>query len=264
MKIRQRQNQMKIIRKSLYKKSKGQEAYPRYLVHDLTDVESGIILKTNASIASGKAEREISLQQLAAVRFQHPQIYIKTLSGDKAYGTPDYLACLFSQDIIPLISLRDYNLEEVPTWKRETNNPEWQRKRQEKGEKVKTKNKAKQIQLEGKYRDIQKKRVQCEHNFAESKTVHGMDQAKGRGLDRMQEQALFTAIVQNLKKLSRFKGIRPKTGISACAETEIRVEECHQSHHNHSIFHLFQEIREKLTEKFTFLMDKNTSFSPVF
>ncbi|HSH24506.1 MAG TPA: transposase, partial [Massilibacterium sp.] len=127
----------------LYKKSKGQEAYPRYLVHNLTDVESGIILKTNASIASGKAEREISLQQLAAVRFQHPQIDIQTLSGDKAYGPPDYLACLFSQGIIPLVSLRDYNLEELPTWKRETNNPQWQRKRQEKFEKIKTKNKAK-------------------------------------------------------------------------------------------------------------------------
>ncbi|QKY70860.1 hypothetical protein [Lentibacillus sp. CBA3610] len=42
------------------KKSKGQEAYPRFLVHDLIDVESGIILKTDASIASVQLKREIS------------------------------------------------------------------------------------------------------------------------------------------------------------------------------------------------------------
>jgi len=70
----------------LYKTSKGQEAYPRFLVHDLIDVVPGIILKTDASVASGTAEREISQQQLNAVRFQHPQIHIRTLSGDKAYG----------------------------------------------------------------------------------------------------------------------------------------------------------------------------------
>ncbi|QKY69703.1 hypothetical protein Len3610_08920 [Lentibacillus sp. CBA3610] len=73
-------------------------------MHDLIDVESGIILKTDASIASGTAEREISQQQLNAVRFQHPQIQIRTLSGDKAYGTPAYLAYLISQGIIPLIA----------------------------------------------------------------------------------------------------------------------------------------------------------------
>ncbi|WP_176447638.1 hypothetical protein [Lentibacillus sp. CBA3610] len=61
-------------------------------------------MKTDASIASGTAEREISQQQLNAVRFQHPQIQIRTLSGDKAYGTPAYLAYLISQGIIPLIA----------------------------------------------------------------------------------------------------------------------------------------------------------------
>lgn len=79
----------------LYKKSKGQEAHPRYLVHNL-----------------------------AAVRFQHPQTHIQTLSGDKAYGTPAYLAYLISQCIILLVSLRNHELEEIPTWQRKTHNPE--------------------------------------------------------------------------------------------------------------------------------------------
>lgn len=67
-------------------------------------------------VTSGKAERKMSLQQMVAVRFQRPQIYTRPLSADKDYGTPDYLASLFSQGIIPLVSLRDYELEEVPTW----------------------------------------------------------------------------------------------------------------------------------------------------
>lgn len=200
----------------LYKKSKGQEAYLRYLVHNVTDVTSGVILSTQASMASGTAEREISLQQLVALRFQHPTISIRTVSADKAYGTPEYLGTLFSQGIVPLVSLRNLELEPIPTWKRQTHDPEKQRKRETKVQQVLIKNKAKRIQLEGKYRQIQKRRTRCEHAFAEAKTVHGLDRARSRGLECMQEQALLTAIVQNLKRLCRFKKKRPRTGILAC------------------------------------------------
>jgi hypothetical protein len=57
----------------LYKKSNGQEAHPRYLVHDLVDVRSGVILDRRASRAAGTAEREVSLKQIAAIRFRHPR-----------------------------------------------------------------------------------------------------------------------------------------------------------------------------------------------
>src|SRR5690606_27182228 len=54
------------------------------------------------------------------------------------------------------------------------------------------------------------------HPFAFGRVAHGLGRARSRGLDCMQEQALLTAIVQNLKKLCRFKKKRPQTGISAC------------------------------------------------
>jgi transposase len=111
----------------LYKKSNGQEAHLRYLVHHVTDVKSGVILSAQASIASGTAERETSLQQLSAIRFTHPQIRIRTLSADKAYGTADYLQALFTQGIVPLVSLRNLVLEEVPNYQRQTKDPERQR-----------------------------------------------------------------------------------------------------------------------------------------
>jgi hypothetical protein len=36
----------------------------------------------------------------------------------------------------------------------------------------------------------------------------------------MQEQALLTATVQNLKRLCRFRKKRPQTGMSACQKTK--------------------------------------------
>ncbi|PTX46025.1 transposase, partial [Melghirimyces profundicolus] len=241
----------------LYRKSKGQETYLRYLVHNLMDVESGVILATTASVASGTAEREVSLHQLAEVRFKHKPIKIRTLSADKAYGTPFYLQSLFSQGITPLVSLQNLKLEETPTWKRKTNDPERQRKRQAKVEEVRIKNKAKQIQLDGKYREIQVKRTRLEHGYAESKNVHGLERARSRGLDCMQEQALCTAIVQNLKRLCRLKGRRPNTGTLACAKTKNPREWSHQYPLAFSIFSKIYEHIVQITEKFT-------RFSPVF
>ena len=189
-------------------------------MHHVTDVRSGVILSAQASVASGTAERETSLRQLAAIRFAHPQIRIRTLSADKAYGTTDYLQALFEQGIVPLVSLRNLTIEKEPTWKRQTNDLEKQRKRQAKIREVQIRNNAKRIQLRGSYRHLQTLRTRCEHVFAESKVAHGMGRARSRGLDCMQEQALLTAIVQNLKRLCRFGKKRPQTGMSACQKTK--------------------------------------------
>lgn len=204
----------------LYKKSKGQEAYPRYLVHHTIDAKTGVILAANASMAHGQAERSVSLQQLATLRFQHPAIRIRTLSADKAYGTPEYLKALHDQGIISLVSLRNTTLEEIPTWQRKTKDREKQRKRQEKIENIKIKNWARQIQRDGNYRHIQQWRTRSEHVFAESKGVHGMDRARSRGLECMQEQTVLTAVVQNLKRLCRFTRKRPQTGSSLCLQQD--------------------------------------------
>ncbi|WP_148278022.1 transposase, partial [Paenibacillus popilliae] len=104
----------------LYKKSAAQEAHPRFLVHDVVDVRSGVILDRRASQASGRAEREVSLHQLAAIRFRHPSLTIRTLSADKAYGTKEYLAELKDLGITSLVSLKSLTLEEVPVYKRKS------------------------------------------------------------------------------------------------------------------------------------------------
>lgn len=201
----------------LYKKSAGQEAHPRYLVHDLVDVRSGVILDRRASQASGTAEREVSLKQLQAIRFRHPSLSIRTLSADKAYGVNDYLLGLKRLGILPLVSLRNLTLEALPVYRRRTNDSVKQARREAKAGQIQICNEARQIQLHGGYRQLQKMRARCEHVFAEAKNVHGLGRARSRGLDRMQEQAVWTAIVQNLKRLCRFKAKPPGTGSSVCA-----------------------------------------------
>lgn len=60
------------------------------------------------------------------------------------------------------------------------------------------------------YREAQRSRMRIEHCFAEAKEWHGLDRARGYGLDNMNVQALMTATVQNLKRLARF--LRRTTG----------------------------------------------------
>lgn len=227
----------------LYKKSAGQEAHPRYLIHDLVDVSSGVILDRRASQACGTAEREVSLEQLAAIGFRHPSLSIRTLSADKAYGIADYLLELSRLGIVPLVSLRNLALEDMPVYKRRTNDPAKQAKREAKAEKIRVFNRAKQIQLHGGYRHVQKQRARCEHVFAEAKNNHGLDRARSRGLDRMQEQATWTAIVQNLKRLCRFKASRPRTGISVCVQP---ADGSHRGFTQASFFQIFTSLRERL------------------
>lgn len=64
-------------------------------------------------------------------------------------------------------------------------------------------------------------RTRCEHVFAEGKECHGLDRARSRGLYAMEEQALLTAVVQNLKRLCRFRKKRGGTGSLACAKPEL-------------------------------------------
>jgi hypothetical protein len=120
-------------------------------------------------------------------------------------------------DIRPLVSLRNLTLEELPVYQRKTKDPAKQAQREMKVKRVKVNNEAKRLQLHGGYRQIQKKRARCEHAFAEAKEIHGMDRVRSLGLERVQEQAAWTSIVQNLKRLCRFKAKRPRTGSSVCA-----------------------------------------------
>lgn len=115
------------------------------------------------------------------------------------------MEALFVQGITPLVPLRRKEMEEIPTWKRRAKDPAQEAKHQAKVRDVQIRNQARLIQQQGGYRSIQALRTRCEHVFAEGKECHGLDRARSRGLYAMEEQALLTAVVQNLKRLCRFR-----------------------------------------------------------
>ncbi|MBN2256579.1 MAG: transposase, partial [Anaerolineaceae bacterium] len=50
---------------------------------------------------------------------------------------------------------------------------------------------------------LRKRKTLLEGSFGDAKNNHGLRRAKYRGIDKVQEQSLLTAIVQNLKKLAK-------------------------------------------------------------
>jgi transposase len=199
----------------LYKKSKGKEASLSYIGHDLIDTKSRVILDTRATIATGTAEREAALVMVDTLETYTLSEEPSTLAGDTGYGSGDFIADLLDRGIVPHIPLRaGCQPEPIPTWKNKTNYAHIQAKRDIKVREVKARNFARFIASTADFKLSQILRKRNEHLFAEAKQNHGMDRARYRGLDSLQEQLYFTASVQNLKRLVSFMR-RKKTAVHA-------------------------------------------------
>ena len=189
----------------LYKKSKGKEASLSYIGHDLIDTRSRVILDTKATIATGTAEREAALAMVDTLETYTLSHKPSTLAGDTGYGSGDFIADLLDRGIVPHIPLRaGSELEPIPMWKNKTKYAHIQAKRDKKIREAKARNFARLIVTTADFKLSQKLRKRNEHLFAEAKQNHGMDRARYRGIDHLQEQLYLTASVQNLKRLASF------------------------------------------------------------
>lgn len=197
----------------LYRKGSGQEAKLRYLVHDLVDVRSGVIVATTATQATGTAEREAGLKLLKQAMPILPRVEKRTLAADAGYDAGSFLMGVLEQGVETYVPLRDMALEPVPAWKRRTWNLQRYRMRKRKRQEVLARNR---IRMRPKLvrRRVQRARIRVEHRFAEAKQWHGLARARSRGLMAMEIQALMTATVQNMKRLARFMG-RKRAGKAA-------------------------------------------------
>ena len=200
----------------LYRKSSGQEAHLRYLIHHTVDTRSSVILRTQAKIITGTAEREAAIEALLHIRREHPSLRIQSVSGDGGYADTETLDRLLKMDVVPLIPVRSLQKEALPGWRRAVRDPEKARQRWSKIKAVLVRNKVRRLNGQTHYRAIRKRRVVIERLFAEGKEQHGLSRARSRGLEAMQEQAILTAVVQNLKRLSRYVRKRPQTGSFVC------------------------------------------------
>ena len=192
----------------LYRKGHRRGAQLSYLVHDVIDTKSRLILGRRASLATGVAEREIALELLDEHEARREWLGLKqaveVLSADTGYGAGGFLADVIERKITPHVPLQAKDeLEEVPTWRRRTFNLAHYRKRCEKVRQAGARNATRLAQRSHGYTVSRKLRIRSEHIFAEAKNEHGLGRARYRGLERVDRQSLLVATVQNLKRLAR-------------------------------------------------------------
>ncbi|PRX38471.1 transposase [Planifilum fimeticola] len=188
----------------LFRKGKGKEAQLCYMVHYVVDVPSGVILGVEATRATGDAERSAARRLLKEARRRLPA----TAPGERRKWVSDggyEEKTLFAEAIRlgfdPYVPVKNKEMEPIPTWKRRTSKLDQQLKRAVKVRCAKACNYVRSLNLRPLAKIMQHFRKRVEHLFAEGKEHHGLRRARGRGLPRVQQQAILTAIVQNMKRL---------------------------------------------------------------
>lgn len=187
----------------LYRKGKVQEAKLRYLVHNLADVQSGVILSACATPAGSNMERQVAPAMLDEALSQLPKAAEKRwLLGDKGFRVTAFLGEVLERGLLPGVNL-DSPPEPAPTWKVRPRTLIEARARRRRRTEISIRNRVRALQGGRLERRLMKARIRIEHLFAEAKNCHGLDRARSRGLLAMQTQALLTATVQNLKRLAK-------------------------------------------------------------
>jgi transposase len=204
----------------LYRKGKGKESKLSYLMHDLIDTKSRVILHRKVSEAHSSAERRVCIEMLDEVLAKQDVLGLpnrpEVISLDGGYGTGEMAAALLEREVLPHMPLQaGLEMEPVPQWKRPTYNLPQRRRRDEKVRHARARNRVRELQRTRGYRVSRSLRTRSEHTFAEAKTLHGMDRARVRGQARVQIQATLTGAVQNLKRLAAYRGRRRPAGAQA-------------------------------------------------
>lgn len=195
----------------LYRKDNSQGATLSYLGHDLIDTKSRVILRCRVSEATGTAERGMALGMLDEVLESREALGLpyrpEILTGDKNYGTGAFVTAVLDRDLLPHIPLlASAEPEGIPTWQRRTFDLGQMQARKQKVKQAEARNRVRELMQTRGYQSSRKLRVRSEHGFAEAKTVHGMGRARRRGRERVEQRAILTAVVQNLKRLASFLG----------------------------------------------------------
>lgn len=208
-----------------YRKSRGKEAKLSFKVHNLADTKSRVIVGTSATQVAGDEARD-GAQALLLLKqcSQKHGINPKTLCADTAYGSAETITGLTVSGIAPHIPLLAGKPPELPVWKTKTRRLDWQRKRRKKLETAIALQTAWRLSTSRGYQISRKLRHRIEHLFGEAKQSHGLRKARSRGLEKMNEQATLTAIVQNLKRLVKYLDKRPTPIAAKAASCRMRLE----------------------------------------
>ena len=204
----------------LYRKGNSQGARMSYLVHDLIDTKSRVILRRRASQATNYAEREVGLELLDEVLADAElldSVAPEILTADAGYGTSDFVADVLARGLTPHIPLQTgAAIEPLPTWQRPPRTLVEARARRTRLRQIQARNRTREAYRTRGYRISRLLRIRSEHTFAEAKELHGLRRTRRRGLARQLSHMEMSAAVQNLKRLVAFLGSR-RTGAAAAA-----------------------------------------------
>lgn len=183
----------------LYRKGK-EGARLRYLVHNLLDYGSSVILETGATHAYGRLERPAALALIDDCRQDHPDLRERFLLLDAGYTAGEFLAQVERRGLRPIVpthGLRPPGRVVRPR----TRVVAWDRLQRVRADQLAYRALTHAFENE-RPPWLARARVRIERTFAEAKDDHGLRRARGYGLETMNIQALITAITQNLKRLA--------------------------------------------------------------
>ena len=161
----------------LYKKSRGGESKLAYLGHALMENRHGLLVKTQVTAATGKAEREAALRMAKKKRWRKRV----TLGADKNYDTYDFVSGLRDLGITPHVAQNLLRRGGSAIDERTTRHPG--------------------------YAVSQEKRKRIEQSFGWMKFIGLLRKVKLRGRKKVSWLFTFAGAIYNLYRLSRLNAV---------------------------------------------------------
>ena len=158
------------------KKGPGKEARLSYMGHTVMENRNGLIVKAAASLATGKAEREVAADLLADL----PGVKRRTVGADKNYDTAGFVEECRAMNITPHVARNDNHIGGSAIDSRTSRHSG--------------------------YQSSQRSRKRVEEPFGWGKSVGLIRQMKVRGLSKVNSVFMLTMIGWNLTRLRALQG----------------------------------------------------------
>jgi transposase len=154
----------------LFRKGNNRGAEPSYMGHVLAENANGLVADAQASLATGRAEREVAVQLVEGINGLH-QV---TVAGDKGFDTRQFVEDLRDRNATPHVAQNTTNRRSAIDG-RTTRHPG--------------------------YKISQRKRKRIEEIFGWMKTVGLLRQLRHRGREAVDWIFKFTAVAYNLTRI---------------------------------------------------------------
>lgn len=184
----------------LYRKSSATGAGLSYLVHFCMDTKSQVALGVQARQAHTASEWETGERLLEEAR-EPLGDRMKVVSADKGHGVGRFLEAVVRRGLKPHIPVHGQareRAEPLVATPRRVVSLEAARRARQRVAQVRARSRAVRAMGSRSYAISRKLRLRIEHLIGDAKDCHGLRRARDRGVDKVNHQAVMTAVVMNL------------------------------------------------------------------